>query len=205
MKILVADDSQKQRIAAEVALKEHEVVVSDTFASTAELLKPEFNEERFRTMLVEAGLPVTFRAYDDGATEEQNAKYYELQDQAYDPCDFDVVLTDLMMPAERDGLGRTGLPFVGDPMPYGFTVALLALKSGVPQVAIVSNGNADDGNHHNHPILNSCDRIEGTIVENRLTVFAGYNCPNMNEEKMPSEDKPHRIKDWATVLEKISG
>ena len=103
---------------------------------------------------------------------------------------FDVVLTDLMMPGEEKG---QSLPdFIGSPCPYGFAIALLALKVGVPKVAIVSNGN-DDGNHHLHPILWACDSLEGVILPGRLMAFVGRNCPT----------KHFMIKDWATVLQKL--
>ncbi len=201
----MVDDSQEQRVAAEEALKEHEVIVCDTFTGAAELLNPRFNEERYGTLLVEAGLSADFQPFSDGTTDEQNDLCYELRKQAYDHCDLDVVLTDLMMPAERGGLSDKGFPFVGKPVPYGFAVALHALKAGVERVAIVSNGQADDGNHHNHPILYACDQIEGVIVENRLSAFVGYRCPHMSEEKLPNTTSPSRIKDWAEVLNRITG
>ena len=113
---------------------------------------------------------------------------------------WDLVLTDLSMPAESDGQGNEGLKYVGQPTPYGFPLALLALKLGVPKVAIVSNGQGEDGNHHAHPIFWASDELHGEIIPGRLWAFTGYDCPHMDKESLPGVEKPYYIKDWATVV-----
>lgn len=105
---------------------------------------------------------------------------------------WDIALIDLSMPAVGDNLGDAGQHWVGKPTPYGFPLALFALKNGVPKVAIVSNGNAEC-NHHAEPIYNACDCINGIIIPGRLWAFTGYDCPAVRGSK--------EIKNWAKVVE----
>ena len=116
------------------------------------------------------------------------------------PNVFDVVLTDLMMPGEEEGLGK--YDHVGKLVPYGFNVAMLALRCGVKKVALVSNGQGDDGNHHQHPVLWACDDLNGFKFEGRLMFFTGYQCPHMDEdrEEVKGIDSPYHLKDWGKVL-----
>ena len=58
---------------------------------------------------------------------------------------YDVVLTDLLLPATTDVHGE-GTGMVGQEMPLGTTLAFLALSRGVKYVAVVT-----DTNHHDHP------------------------------------------------------
>lgn len=118
--------------------------------------------------------------------------------EAIEKGGWDMVLTDLSMPALSDGQGE-GKRYVGDPTPYGFPLALIALRAGVPKVAIVSNGN-----HHSHPIFWAADSLHGTIIPGQLWAFTGYDCPLMTEESLPGVNKPWQIKDWSAVVEKLS-
>ena len=64
---------------------------------------------------------------------------------------FDVVMTDCMMPIEH------GDPKAwGGEIPGGLVVAIVALREDVPIIIIVSNKD-----HHKHPILHMMDAIEG--------------------------------------------
>lgn len=72
--------------------------------------------------------------------------YDEGQKLLQDPHDFDVVLVDLLLPASGDKQGPEGSKFVGQEMPIGIFLALLAAKNGAKRVAIHS-----DSDHHAHP------------------------------------------------------
>lgn len=113
---------------------------------------------------------------------------------------WDIILTDLSMPAERDGQVGTGMNYIGKPMPYGFVLALIALKENIPKIAIVSNG-YDDANNHSHPIFYAVDSAGGMIIPGRLWIFTGYDCPHM--EAMPGIKNPKEIKNWAAVVKEI--
>ena len=103
-----------------------------------------------------------------------------------------------MMPAEDIGGTPEAKKEVGNPTPYGFPIAMLALKHGAKKVAIVSNGQYD-ANHHTHPVFGACDYLTGRITD-QLFVFAGYNCPTMNKKDLPGVEKPWNFKDWGFVF-----
>ncbi len=67
---------------------------------------------------------------------------------------FDVVLSDLLMPASDRSMGKEGLKFVGEEMPVGFALALMAALRGVKYVAVVTATN-----HHDHPLSAMLDEF----------------------------------------------
>ncbi len=88
---------------------------------------------------------------------------------------YDVVMTDVMMPGERDGQGHKGQEHIGKLIPIGLVIALLALKHDVPNIYIVS-----DSNHHDHPIAWAMDSLNGG---NRVKCLCGYECPMKDKTK----------------------
>ena len=100
--------------------------------------------------------------------------------------EWDVVMTDVMMPGEKDGQGK-GLKLVGEMMPIGLVVALLALQKGVPEIFILS-----DTNHHDHPVAWAMDSIVGP---GPINGFTGYKCP-MNDDGTKNWQKA-LAKDWS--------
>ena len=101
---------------------------------------------------------------------------------------WDVVMTDVFMPGESDGLGPEGKKHVGELIPVGLVVALMALKNNIPEIYIVS-----DTNHHDHPMSWAMDEIKNSSYEKPdgrikcLCFFTESNC--------------ERVKDWKKVLE----
>lgn len=67
---------------------------------------------------------------------------------------FDVLLSDLLMPAEPQTLGKEGLRFLGHEIPIGLVLAFRAAAVGVKHVAVIT-----DANHHNHPMSAAIDWI----------------------------------------------
>ncbi|MBT7007781.1 hypothetical protein HN958_04760 [Candidatus Falkowbacteria bacterium] len=67
---------------------------------------------------------------------------------------FEVVLTDLLMPAGSRNQCGPGKEFVGQEMPVGFALALNAVLHGAKYVGVVSMGE-----HHHHPALAMLDRL----------------------------------------------
>lgn len=82
---------------------------------------------------------------------------------------FDVVLTDLMLPASEETLGTDVITkYVGQKMPLGFVLALLAAKAGVKRIGVVT-----DLNHHAHPISAALDHLTGVFtIEDAKMVFS---------------------------------
>jgi CheY-like chemotaxis protein len=70
---------------------------------------------------------------------------------------FDAVLTDLMMPAGMGGSGGDGAQYIGQEMPIGLPLVLIAvLHSGAKYLAVVT-----DTNRHAHPVSWAIDMLIG--------------------------------------------
>lgn len=69
---------------------------------------------------------------------------------------FDIVLTDLMIPGEADGVSSDN-PEIGKEVPYGLVISIMAKNMGVPHVAILT-----DISHHAGPIAWAMDTVLGT-------------------------------------------
>jgi len=156
MKILVFDDSLIHQEAAKLSLVGHDLVVVGTYDEAQKALTSVVDYDKAKVilpgLLEKAGLPTDFEPHGKNkeASEEVKAKFWALKDEsrklATNHPDFDVVLTDLMVPASGQAQGQEGDRFVGQEMPLGTTIALLALVAGVKKVAVVT-----DMNHHSHP------------------------------------------------------
>ncbi len=67
---------------------------------------------------------------------------------------FDVLLTDLFMPAESTTLAPDAFNLVGHEIPIGLILVLLAAQRDLPYIAL-----ATDTNHHRHPMSAALDLI----------------------------------------------
>lgn len=74
------------------------------------------------------------------------------------------MLVDLLMPASGESQGQYGNKFVGQEMPIGIFLALLAAKNGAKYVAVFT-----DTNHHQHPASACFDAI--SCGENYPQIF----------------------------------
>lgn len=159
MKILVIDDSATHRKTAEFLLKDHDLTIVSTHEEAVEALHEKVDEENLRRLLNNAGYPDRFNAYSKDVSEDERKKYQELyreyRKQSILPI-YDVVLTDLLIPASDSKLGDKNQVAVGIEMPFGVILALFAIKQGVKSIAIVS-----DANHHDHPGVAATDCICG--------------------------------------------
>ena len=106
-------------------------------------------------------------------------------------CGFDVVLTDLLMPAEGAVLGTKGLQHLGHEMPIGYAVLLRAGMVGVRNAAIVT-----DTNHHDHPASAAIDWLCDSFTINR-TVARVMHSPMREDPELGV------VKDWAEVLRRL--
>lgn len=67
---------------------------------------------------------------------------------------FDVLLTDLFMPAESTTLSPAAFNLIGQEIPIGLILVLLAAQRDLPYIAL-----ATDTNHHRHPMSAALDLI----------------------------------------------
>ena len=168
MKILVFDDSPVNRESASLSLADHDLTVVGSYDEAQKALTPVKDnvlyEKVLASLLEKAGLapgfyPVTkilMGGRQELTSEQENEKYYaaeaEAEEKATTYPDFNVVLTDLMVPASAQACA--GSELVGTEMPLGTTIALLALAVGIKTVAVVT-----DMCHHKHPASAAFDRF----------------------------------------------
>ena len=139
---------------------------------------------------------------------------------------FDVVLTDLLVPASRQKMYQDS-ELIGKEMPLGTIIALLAITRGVKNVAVVT-----DKNHHDHPASAAFDcfrksKADGINIictnDSRMIMAidtaTGEVVPDKflwseeGEKKYPSKLNPRCeirdgiefSKDWRSVLDRLIG
>jgi len=171
MKILVFDDSPIHRAAAKAQLKDHDLTVVGTYDEAQELLTPQFDYKRASAALKDQFGDFNPYCSDDKA---KKAEYFAAKKVAneqattYPHC-FDVVLSDLLVPASRQQQGGPGLMLVGEEMPIGIFIGLLAaVGARAKYVAIFT-----DSNHHLHPASACFDAFnyhEGEIAPTAFTI-----------------------------------
>jgi CheY-like chemotaxis protein len=145
MKVLVIDDSQVHLKAALQTLIGHDITVCSTHDKADELLRQQYDEnkvEKLKAQYKVAGIENPWSK----ARVESKLPYW------------DVVLTDLLMPAGRMAQGGEGLQHVGKEMAVGWSLALRAAKEGAKYVAVVT-----DTNHHHHPASAMLDDVSGHV------------------------------------------
>lgn len=111
--------------------------------------------------------------------------------------DIDVLLSDLLMPAEEYALGGEGMNYLGHEIPIGFVLMLRAAQAGVKFAAVVT-----DTNHHCHPMSAAIDWINPAYWSGD-----GETCMQINNTKTMVAHAPLKdgVKDWATVLKMLLG
>ena len=197
MRILVIDDSQLHQTSARQTLGGHDVTIVGTYDEAHELLQ----EPRASYKAVDAELKRRgFKnPYDQDATKEEKiaarTEQKRLKQELCPPPSFDTVLSDLLMPASEMTMGPDGLKYVGQEMPVGFALSLMAALHGAKYVAVVT-----DTNHHDHPASAMLDpfasRTHGHLAANPprfvingakvgyyhspMTSVEGTTCPDFN-------------------------
>lgn len=95
---------------------------------------------------------------------------------------FDIVLTDLMLPGESEGVSQNN-PEVGKEVPYGLILSILARNCGVKNVAIMT-----DISHHSGPIAWAMDQLLVHREYNVINVFPHKNYLEVAEFFMEIND-----------------
>jgi CheY-like chemotaxis protein len=166
MRILVFDDNQTHRAAAQAQLKDHDLTVVGTYDEAQKLLTPQFDYEKASAILkCQFGDFNPYRSDDEAKKAEYFAADKLAKEQATTyPC-FDVVLTDLLVPASQQAQGS--LELVGKEMPVGIFIGLLAaVRARAKYVAIFT-----DSDHHSHPASACFDVFNYAGGESRPTAF----------------------------------
>lgn len=104
----------------------------------------------------------------------------------YEGDRFDVVLADLLMPAE-EGFDETGL------VPVGIPLALMAAKAGATHVGVLT-----DANHHHCFAAHTLDYIESGDGKRCLTIEGAK--VGFFVAKYPHQKTQSGAKDWGRIL-----
>ncbi len=106
---------------------------------------------------------------------------------------FDVVLTDLMLPVSNNGMAYPE-KFLGTEQPYGLTLAFTAMRLGTKAIGILSGG----VNHHHHPILWALDAMGGYTGKPFMIGDTTFLCSSTGPwiEGLEQEDPLYYAKDW---------
>lgn len=138
------------------------------------------------------------------------------------PREFDVVMTDLMVPASEDGLSDEHKYLGGTQMPLGTIIALRAIACGIKRVAVVT-----DDNHHRNPASAAFDYFPPAVGDVKLMcvndvwgyvdeqtferVDRGYVDTEEGQKKYPRDQNtwiPRGLKtvgkDWLAVLNSLT-
>lgn len=122
----------------------------------------------------------------------------------YGTFPYDVVMTDMNMPMNRDDLAD-GVWNPSELVPYGLILALRAAKCGAKYVAMVT-----DTNHHKNAMSNALDLIskpyfeayEDSISPN--FIINGAKCMFVHAPCLKGQDDPAKNgKDWGRVLKHL--
>lgn len=162
MRILVFDDNEIHRAAAQAQLnKDHDLTVVGTYDEAQKLLTPKCDYKKASAILKsQFG---DFDPYDEAKKAEYFAARGMANEQATTYPNFDVVLTDLLVPASWQAQGS----LVGKEMPIGIFIGLIALvRARVKYVAVFT-----DIDHHSHPASACFDVFNHDGGESRPTVF----------------------------------
>jgi CheY-like chemotaxis protein len=220
MKILVFDDDQFNTDAAMLVLKGHDVTVVNSYGEAEEALLPQTDHGKVREELKR--LFGDFSPYRQDADEKRKVEYFEAEKKVTEECtiypDFDVVLTDLMILTDKETHG--GRNHIGEELPLGSIIALLALAGGVSKVAVVT-----DMNHHDHPASAAFDQFYRVRASGNAKIlcinnpaFVYYTGKRIITQEFLDSEKGKkkypstgyrsyknlvRGKDWANALERL--
>lgn len=110
------------------------------------------------------------------------------------PPNFDVVLTDMMLPASKNGVSKE----VEHPeQPYGLVFLLNAIRRGVKMIGLVT-----DGSHHTSPIHWALDMIGYDCKSDKKNVRILGNTKFWCHWSCLKEPE-YEVKDWAKALNEL--
>ena len=217
MKILVFDDSEINREAAKAQLRDHDLTVVGTYDEAQKLLRPRVDYKKVDEILRNQfnDDEVNLYRFADKAKEDRFfvARMIAVKQVTVYP-DFEVVLCDLLVPASEQSQRRDN-DFIGQEMPVGIFIALLAAVKGCAKYVAVFT----DCDHHSHP-ASACFDVFNE-AENKPTPFTVEGCKvllsntrdwicefDLSDLTKKLEDKEHksrtdkvRAKNWKELLE----
>lgn len=219
MKILVFDDNPIHRAAAVAQLGVgHDLTVVGTYDEAQKLTLPHFDWEKADWILKKQfGDFNAYRSDDDAKKKEYFHAKEVAQKTATTYPDFDVVLTDLLVPASDQQ--QASYELVGSEMPVGIFIGLLAAVKGRAKFVAVFT----DSDHHAHPASACFDRfnagestptpfmVEGSkFLLSNTRNWVEYFDPNdlskpLEYEQYKGRTDTVRTKNWTALLKYLLG
>jgi len=225
MKVLVFDDNAVNRAAAQAQLKDHDLTVVNTYDEAQELLSRHVDWKKAQAILESQrdDLSTYYRSNGKTKFDEYFAAKKKMAEEQATPY-FDIVLSDLLVPASKQAQGQMGRG--GEEMPVGIFIGLLAaVKARAKYVAVFT-----DSNHHEHPASACFDAFGGeskpksfkvedstVLLCNNRSWVSLFSAEDMSKEvavetsmntsyaeaerKLLSDGKAVRAKNWAALLE----
>lgn len=214
MKILIFDDNATHRAAAQAQLKDHDLTVVGTYDEAQALLTPQFDYEKASAALKSQFADFDPRSADEAKKIEYSVARKAANEQATTYPDFDVVLSDLLVPASSQAQGSRD-SLAGQEMPVGIFIGLLAaVKARAKYVAVFT-----DSNHHSHPASACFDvfnddgeakptpfNVEDTkvLLSNTRNWVNQFDPKDLNKkleyEEYSKRSDTVRAKNWAALL-----
>lgn len=219
MKILVFDDNEIHRSAAVAQLgKIHDLTVVGTYDEAQGLLitKTDYPEIR-KTLKAQFGDFDPNNSNDEVQKGEYFAAERAVTERFTTRPDFDVVLTDLLVPASSQSQNDEGAQYIDMEMPIGIFIALLAGARGRARYAAVFT----DSSHHAHPASACFDVFNQTetnptpftvngckvVLSNTRRWIGQYDPKDLSKaleyEEYSNRSDTVRAKNWATLLEHL--
>jgi CheY-like chemotaxis protein len=108
------------------------------------------HQEAARALLAEHNVTIV-GTFDDAADRIYGPSALAIERGANPKGSYDVIITDLFFPQGRGDM-MADKNMAKEEMPFGYAVAMMAMKEGVEYIAIAS-----DANHHSHPMAYTLD------------------------------------------------
>jgi len=122
---------------------------------------------------------------------------YEAAEISLQHNQYNVVLTDLMMPKGGNSvMSPKGMRYIFDLLPYGFPLILLAAKKNVPYIGLVT-----DVNHHDHPMSACIDPLSSAYWNEKNSPSSLLRINNSRVGIFHAPFLDDQRKDWNRVLE----
>lgn len=220
MKILVFDDNETHRNAAKSQLGSvHDLTVVGTYDEAQKLLTPTVDKGRRVEMFKNKYGDEDYAKSDGFSKEQQHERFEYWHGEASKLAtvypEFDVILTDLLVPASGQAQGQSSIELVGKEMPVGIFIGLLAAVKGRAKYVAVFT----DSSHHAHP-ASACFDIfnerepkptpfmveESKVLLSNTRSWVSTFDPNDLSKELKYEEyskRPDtvRAKNWAALLD----
>lgn len=200
MRVLVIDDKKANQISAEEYLKDHDLTVVGSYKDAEEILEVKYDEEKVEKILAQNGI---INQCPHGWDPKYQQAKREVEQESIIPFTFDAVLVDHLLPASGKQQGPGGRRFVGQEMPIGIFLALLAAKRGAKYAAVFT-----DTDHHSHPASACFDAFNKGennptpfIVEGAKVILSNTRSWIDFDYKYDDKSVSDRKKNWKKLLD----